>query len=225
MKCNRAWAGTLHHAAGEISLRRPVHRLRIGAMQLRPVTLHGRHVRLEPLAARHADGLVKHGADAAVWEHIALTPLRTVETAREYAATAERELATGEALTFAIVRRDTGEAAGTTTMFDFNAADRRLEIGRTWIGRECWRTAINTEAKLLLLAHAFETLGLLRVQLKTDIRNTRSQAAIERLGAQKEGVLRAHMRRRDGSQRDTVMYSIIADEWPAVKARLEGFLP
>lgn len=193
-------------------------------MNLSPFTLRGRHVRLEPLAREHIGGLVKHAADEAVWAHLAMTPLDTRAAAEEFVALTQRELATGTSLTFAVVRGDTGEAAGTTTMFDFSATDRRLEIGRTWIGRECWRTAINTEAKRLLLTHAFEAMGLLRVQLKTDIRNLRSQAAIERLGAVKEGVLRAHMRRRDGSQRDTVMYSITAPEWPAVKARLDGFL-
>lgn len=193
-------------------------------MQLKPVILRGRHVRLEPLAPEHADGLVKHAADDAVWEHLALEPLRTRALALDYIALAQRELAAGSALTFAVVRLDTGEAAGTTTYFDVSATDRRLEIGRTWIGRERWRTAINTEAKRLLLGHAFEVMGCLRVQLKTDHRNVRSQTAIARLGAVREGVLRAHMRRRDGTQRDTVMFSIVADEWPAVKARLEEFL-
>jgi RimJ/RimL family protein N-acetyltransferase len=193
-------------------------------MQLVPVTLRGQQVRLEPLAAGHIDGLIRNAADAAVWEHIAMDPLRTPELAMAYVVATQRELAAGRALTFAVVRTDTGEAVGTTTYFDVSVADRRLEIGSTWLGRECWRTAINTESKLLLLTHAFEVLGCLRVQLKTDIRNVRSQSAIARLGATREGVLRAHMRRRDGTQRDTVMFSIIATEWPAVKTRLQGLL-
>lgn len=153
-----------------------------------------------------------------------MPPLVTEEAALRYVEHAESTLKRGEALTFAVTKAGDGEAVGTTTFFDGSSSDRRLEIGSTWLGRSVWRTAINTEAKLLLLRHAFETLGCLRVQLKTDIRNERSQAAIARLGATREGVLRAHMRRLDGTQRDTVMYSIIADEWPAVQTRLEGIL-
>lgn len=193
-------------------------------MQLRPVTLAGRHVRLEPIAEHHVTALVRHAADPEIWTHFGGAKLDTAEIlhARIEAQQGERERR--QAVTFAIVPLATGEATGTTTYFDVSAPDRRLEIGSTWLGPSVWRTAVNTECKLLLLGHAFEALGCLRVQLKTDILNLRSQAAIARLGAVREGVLRAHMRRRDGTQRDTVMYSIIAGEWPAVKARLEARL-
>ncbi len=130
----------------------------------------------------------------------------------------------GTALNFAQIDLARSKAVGMTALFDGSEADRRIEIGRTWLGVASRRTAANTEAKLLLLTHCFEALGLLRVQLKTDARNTVSQRAIERLGAVKEGVWRQHLTMRDGFQRDTVMYSIIAPEWPAVKAALEARL-
>jgi RimJ/RimL family protein N-acetyltransferase len=127
----------------------------------------------------------------------------------------------GTVLPWAIVEIASGEAVGGTTYLDIAMADKRVEIGSTWHGKFFWRTPINTECKFLLLRHAFETLGCNRVQLKTDLRNERSQAAIARLGAVREGVLRQQMVMPDGWIRDTVMFSIIAREWPAVKARLE----
>lgn len=193
-------------------------------MQLRPVTLVGRLVMLEPIAERHIADLVRHAADPEIWTHFGGAKLDTAEALRARIEAQQGERERGQALTFAVVSLLTSEAVGTTTYFDVSVPDRRLEIGSTWLGRSVWRTAINTECKLLLLGHAFETLGCLRVQLKTDILNVRSQTAIARLGAVREGVLRAHMRRRDGTQRDTVMYSIVAEEWPAVKARLETWL-
>jgi RimJ/RimL family protein N-acetyltransferase len=123
---------------------------------------------------------------------------------------------------WAIMDRRTGEAVGGTTYLDIAPADKRVEIGATWHGKAFWRTAINTECKFLLLRHAFETLGCNRVQLKTDLRNERSQAAIARLGAVREGVLRSQMVMPDGWVRDTVMFSIIKAEWPAVKEGLEA---
>lgn len=193
-------------------------------MKVSPVTLTGRHVRLEPIAEAHMASLLRHAADPEVWTHFGGPKLDTSEVlqGRIEAQKAERER--GDVLTFAVVPLATGEAVGTTAYFDVSAPDRRLEIGSTWLGRSVWRTAINTECKYLLLTHAFEMLGCLRVQLKTDIRNLRSQAAIERIGGVKEGVLRNHMRRRDGTQRDTVMYSIIAEEWPVAKAKLEALM-
>lgn len=193
-------------------------------MQLRPVTLAGRHVRLEPIAEHHVADLVRHAADPEIWTHFGGPKLDTVEALRARIEAQQGERERGQAITFAIVPLATGEATGTTTYFDVSVPDRRLEIGSTWLGRSVWRTAVNTECKRLLLGHAFEVLDCLRVQLKTDILNARSQTAIARLGAVREGVLRAHMRRRDGTQRDTVMYSIIAGEWPTVKARLEAML-
>ncbi|HEY1111172.1 MAG TPA: GNAT family protein [Opitutaceae bacterium] len=193
-------------------------------MQLRPVTLAGRHVRLEPIAEQHVVDLVRHAADPEIWIHFGGPKLDTAEVLRARIEAQQGERERGQALTFAVVSLSTSEAVGTTTYFDVSVPDRRLEIGSTWLGRSVWRTAVNTECKRLLLGHAFESLDCLRVQLKTDILNIRSQTAIARLGAVREGVLRAHMRRRDGTQRDTVMYSIIAEEWPAVKARLEAWL-
>jgi N-acetyltransferase len=191
---------------------------------LAPVTLSGRRVRLEPLAERHAASLGRQGADPDVWTHMSFARLDSEAALQAWGPVAERELARGEGLTLAVVELASGEAVGTTSLYDFSAKDRRLEIGRTWLGKKFWRTAVNTECKRLLLGHAFETMGLLRVQLKTDGLNVRSQAAIARLGAVREGVLRAHMRRLDGTQRDTVMFSIIASEWPAVRARLDTWL-
>lgn len=125
---------------------------------------------------------------------------------------------------FAVIHRASGQAVGWTTYLDVDVANERLEIGWTWYGRAHWRSAVNTESKLLLLTHAFEELGMGRVQLKTDHLNERSQAAIARLGARREGVLRRHRRRHDGSWRDTVYFSLLADEWPEAKARLDARL-
>jgi len=180
-----------------------------------PVTLTGAHVVLEPAADRHVVDLLAAGQDDLVW---AWLPWSRPKTEADVAAmlTGERELA----LPFAQVDAASGRAIGITTYRDIDARHRTLEIGGTWLGRPWWRTAINTEAKLLFLGHAFEALGANRVAIKTDIRNERSQAAIARLGAMREGVLRHQYVRRDGSLRDTVMYSIVPDEWPQVRATL-----
>ncbi|MFI1255164.1 GNAT family N-acetyltransferase [Streptomyces netropsis] len=189
-----------------------------------PVTLTGRHVRLVPLTMEHLDELfAAGGGDEEVWRWQGPTP----HTREEFAAklgglleAADR----GEYVPFAVIHRATGQAVGWTTFMDVDTDDERLEIGWTWYGRAFWRTAVNSEAKLLLLTHAFEELGMGRVQLKTDHMNHRSQAAIARLGAQREGVLRHHRRRPDGTWRDTVYFSVLAEEWPAVKARLSALL-
>jgi RimJ/RimL family protein N-acetyltransferase len=193
-------------------------------MVIEPVTLAGQWVRLEPLTESHAEDLFAVGQALEVWAYLWRGPLTSVEDAREWIQGALREAADGSQLPFAIVNLATGRAVGSTRYLDIARADRRLEIGWTWLGQEFWRTPLNTECKYLLLRHAFETLGCLRVQLKTDSRNTRSQQAIERLGAVKEGVLRKHMilRLKENYQRDTVMYSILDAEWPAVKAQLEA---
>ncbi|ANZ14251.1 acetyltransferase [Streptomyces noursei ATCC 11455] len=125
---------------------------------------------------------------------------------------------------FVVIHRATDKAIGWTTYMDIDVDDERLEIGWTWYGRAYWRTAVNTESKLLLLTHAFEDLGMGRVQLKTDHLNHRSQAAIERIGGRREGVLRRHYRRPDGTWRDTVYFSILADEWPEAKRNLAARL-
>jgi len=193
-------------------------------MKLSPITLTGRHVRLEPLAESHRASMERLGAEPEVWRWTGFLHADPLESVRQWCTTLGAMLAQGEAVPFAIVEIATGNAVGGTVLFDYSEANQRLEIGYTWLAKPVWRTAVNTEAKFLLLRHAFETLGCGRVQLKTDGRNVRSQTAIARLGAVREGVLRSHMIMPDGYVRDSVMFSIVASEWPAVKARLEGWL-
>ena len=193
-------------------------------MILSPVTLTGRYARLEPLGERHLASLLRHGADAQIWRWMPTLRDDPRESVQVWFERATAGTARGEVIAWAIVEVASGEAVGGTTYLDLALADKRVEIGSTWHARAVWRTAINTECKYLLLRHAFETLGCNRVQLKTDLRNERSQAAIARLGAVREGVLRAQMVMPDGWVRDTVMFSIVAAEWPAAKARLEGWL-
>ncbi|WP_370417501.1 GNAT family N-acetyltransferase [Streptomyces sp. QH1-20] len=189
-----------------------------------PVTLTGRHVRLVPLTMEHLGELfAAGGGDEEVWRWQGPTP----HTRDEFAAKLRGLLEAaeqGEYVPFAVIHRATGRAVGWTTFMDVDTDHERLEIGWTWYGRAFWRTAVNSETKLLLLTHAFEELGMGRVQLKTDHMNHRSQAAIARLGAQREGVLRHHRRRPDGTWRDTVYFSILTEEWPAIKARLSASL-
>jgi RimJ/RimL family protein N-acetyltransferase len=184
-----------------------------------PVTLAGAHVILEPAADRHVADLLAAGHDDAVWEHLPYARPRSEDDVAAMLASERRV-----AVPFAQVEASTGRAVGITTYRDVDERHRTLEIGGTWLGRPWWRTALNTEAKLLFLGHAFDTLRANRVAIKTDIRNERSQAAIERLGAVREGVVRNQYVRRDGTLRDTVLYSLIPEEWPAVQARLEARL-
>jgi RimJ/RimL family protein N-acetyltransferase len=142
------------------------------------------------------------------------------ESVRQWCGAVSAMQARGEAVAFVIIEMATGEAVGGTVLFDYSEVHKRVEVGFTWLATRVWRTAVNTECKFLLLRHAFETLGMNRVQLKTDARNVRSQAAITRIGAVREGVWRSHMVLPDGRVRDTVMFSIVAAEWPAVKAGL-----
>jgi RimJ/RimL family protein N-acetyltransferase len=187
-----------------------------------PVTLEGVAVRLEPLKPEHAPAL--HAlCEEAVFEW-SPDALRTLQDVEAYVSRALGDAAKGTALPFVIVERETGTPVGTTRYFDIHREFRTLEVGYTWLGRRVWRTRVNTECKYLLLRHAFETLGAIRVQIKTDRRNARSRAAIERLGATFEGILRNHMLIRGGFVRDTAYYSVLDTEWPEVKARLEGFL-
>lgn len=185
-------------------------------VEVRPVVLIGTHARLEPLAPSHATQLFEAGAVDEVWRHLVWPPFRTVADADAYI----RSATDGTQLAFATVDSVTGRVVGSTRYLDIRPEHRGLEIGWTWLTPAAQRTAINTECKWLLLRHAFETIGCERVQLKTDHLNERSQRAIERIGAVREGVLRRHMQRRNGTWRDTVMYSIIAPEWTAVRARL-----
>jgi len=192
-------------------------------MDAKAVTLTGRHVRLEPLADRHAADLAEAGRDAEIWRYMPRRPLASVEDARDFIRAALEMAKDGSAVPFAIAELG-GRAIGSTRYFDIRREHRGLEIGWTWLGSAWQRTAANTECKLLLLQHAFEELGALRVQLKTDARNVQSQRAIERIGGVREGVLRAHMVMPDGFVRDTVMYSITVGEWPEAKRRLGEYL-
>nr|MDT0657062.1 bifunctional pyridoxamine 5'-phosphate oxidase family protein/GNAT family N-acetyltransferase [Micromonospora sp. DSM 115978] len=187
-------------------------------------TLAGAHVRLEPLAPAHARPLAAALADPAVWRY-ATTPQPTDDTAMAgHVADLLRAQWLGERLTW--VQRDarTDEIAGLTAFLRPEEATRSVEIGSTLLGRRWWRTGVNTEAKLLLLGHAFDTLGAVRVSWQTDIRNERSQRAIARLGAVREGVLRANRRRADGTWRDSVLYSLIARQWPEAQLTLRNRL-
>lgn len=182
------------------------------------VTLSGRHVRLEPIEERHRDDLLAAAAEDPETFRYTLSQLWQGASAWPgYLADALRP----EFVTWATVGVASGRAIGSTRFGDISPGDGRLEIGWTWIAPSQQRTAANTEAKLLQLTYAFEELGATRVALKTDARNGRSQRAIERIGGVREGVLRRHMRLPDGFLRDTVYYSILADEWPAAKARLQ----
>jgi len=192
-------------------------------MTVVPVTLEGRHVRLEPLAKAHVAGLAEVGLDEELWRWIP-TQVRTAEEMAAYIETALEEQARGVSLPFAIVEKATGRAMGSTRYGNIDRAHHRVEIGWTWVAREWQRTAVNTEAKYLLLRHAFETLGCIRVELKTDSLNEKSRAAILRIGAQHEGIFRNHMITTNGRIRHSAYYSIIDSEWPAVKARLESRL-
>jgi RimJ/RimL family protein N-acetyltransferase len=193
-------------------------------MKVEPVVLTGKHVRLEPLSAAHTPGLAVVGADPSIWQFMPYgdmsAPGKMEEWVREILS--RREAGTDQP--FTVIHLDSGQVAGATRYMDIRPAHRNLEIGGTWYGAVFRRTPVNTEAKYLLLRHAFETLGAIRVQLKTDARNERSQAAIERIGAKREGVLRNHLILPDGSFRSSVYFSILESEWPTVKARLEGFL-
>ncbi len=184
---------------------------------LSPVTLAGRTVRLEPLTPTCAEALWAVAQDQELWRWNP-APVRSRGDLDLYLQTAFDAQAAGTALPFVLVAG--GEVAGSTRFANADVPNRRVEIGWTWVGARWQRTGVNTEAKLLLLQHAFETLGARRVELKTDTLNTTSRAAIARLGAVEEGTLRQHVVRSDGTSRDTVYFSIVADEWPAVEARL-----
>jgi RimJ/RimL family protein N-acetyltransferase len=182
--------------------------------------LEDRTVRLEPLEERHAEDLYEAGREPSIWTYMPRGPLRSVEESREMIRSVLRSSRDGSAWPFATVEISSGRAIGSTRYFDIRPEHRGLEIGWTWLGVAHQRTSANTECKRLLLEHAFDVLDALRVQLKTDARNLRSQRAIERIGAVREGVLRAHMVMPDGFVRDSVMYSMTREDWPEVKRRL-----
>ena len=188
-----------------------------------PFTLEGTHVRLEPLSESHHDGLCEVGLDPELWKLIPSQILDRDQMMRVIRAQlAEREK--GLSLPFATVDRALQKVVGSTRFMNIDLANKRLEIGSTWIAKPWQRTGINTEAKYLMMRHAFETLDCNRVEWKTDSLNTRSRNAILRLGAKQEGIFRQHMVTWSGRLRDTVYFSVIAPEWPEVKAGLEAKL-
>lgn len=193
-------------------------------MNIQPVTLTCRDVRLEPLAEAHASDLATVGLDPEIWRFMLYGNVDNEEKMLAFVRDLLARQARGTDLPFAVVLQETGKAIGCTRYLDIRPHDRGLEIGGTWYGPTYQRTAVNTECKYLLLRHAFEVLGCIRVQFKTDLRNQRSQRAIERIGAVQEGILRNHMITPDGTIRNSVYYSIINSEWPEVKTRLEAWL-
>lgn len=186
-----------------------------------PTRLTGGFVRLEPLSEAHVQGLAAIGIDQDIWRLMPYGDIREqgdlLRWVRGLLALADQ----GTDIPFAVIHLASGRVAGATRYMELRPAHRGVEIGGTWYGADFRRTAVNTECKYLLLRHAFEVMGCIRVQFKTDLRNERSQRAIERVGAVKEGILRNHMILPDGTYRHSVYYSVLDSEWPAVKVRLE----
>jgi len=190
-------------------------------MTFEPVVLEGKHVRLEPLGEQHKEGVCRAISDGELW-NIFVTIVPHPDGIDQFLANAKNAQERGEGLTFAtIAKGDNDLVAGSTRFMNANLANKRVEIGFTFLGKTWQRSPINTEAKLLMLTHAFETLGLNRVEFMTDYLNTASRRAILRLGAKEEGVLRNHVVMPNGRVRDSVVFSIIKNEWPGVKQNLE----
>ena len=189
-------------------------------MAIEPVSLRGAGVRLEPMTAGHIDALALVGLDPEIWRW-GIAPLATRDDMRQYVEQALEERQRGVSLPFVIIAQPSNEVIGSTRYGNVDLANRRLEIGWTWLTPAYQRTGINTEAKLLLLGHAFEALNCIAVEFRTHWMNQQSRAAIARLGAKQDGVLRNHQRMADGTLRDTVVFSIIESEWPTVKRHLQ----
>lgn len=187
------------------------------------IQLLGEHVLLVPLNDSHLEGLYLAGQFQEIWTYTS-AEIRSIEDMKQYIKQALNEKINGTQNPFVIIEKKTNQIIGSTRFLDIDCQHKRLEIGFTWLTPTKWRTPINTECKYLLLKFAFEQLSVNRVQIKTDHENKRSQAAIERLGAKKEGILRNHMIRPNGTIRNTIIYSIIDSEWSDVKLRLEGLL-
>jgi N-acetyltransferase len=190
-------------------------------VNLTPITLEGSHVRLEPLKESHHDALCAVGLDPDLWTLIPtriLDPDQMMRVIRTQLSDQEK----GTSIPFATVDRASGKVVGATRFMNIDVPNKRVEIGSTWIAKPWQRTAINTEAKYLMMSHAFETLGCNRVEWKTDMLNTQSRNAILRLGAKQEGIFRQHIVTWSGRLRDTVYFSVIAPEWPEIKANLEA---
>jgi RimJ/RimL family protein N-acetyltransferase len=191
-------------------------------MKIVPIILEGNHVRLEPLTLDHAPDLYEAGNDDEVWQFLSIPRPDSLVEMQAFIQGALGQQLAGLRVPFAIIDKASGKAIGSTSYLDIQPQNKGVEIGWTWLGKAYWRSSINTECKYLLLCHAFDGQGAIRVQLKTDSRNWRSQNAIERLGAKKEGVLRKHVIYPSGFIRDSVYFSIIDTEWPWVKERLKA---
>lgn len=187
-------------------------------MEITAPALSGRRVRLEPLAEEHREGLRAAADNDRIWEHLAL--LGRGDGFDQFFATALAQRDAKRRVPFAVRLLATGELVGSTSYLDPVPEHKRVEIGWTWYRPDVWATAVNPECKLLLMSHAFDVLGLNRVSFLTDVRNERSQAAIAKLGAQREGVMRSHAITRNGRVRDSVLFAITAGDWPQVKERL-----
>lgn len=193
-------------------------------MEIKPIVLIGRHVRLEPLSEAHIPGLAEIGIGQNFWRFMLYGDMHTEADMRNWVQDIINRGQRGTDLPFAVIHLASGRVAGATRYLNILPQDRGLEVGGTWYGAEFQRSAVNTECKYLLLTHAFETLSAIRLQLKTDSRNERSQRAIERIGAKWEGVLRNHMILPDGHIRHSVFYSILNSEWLEVKRNLQIML-
>ena len=189
-----------------------------------PISLDGEHIRLVPLLRSHAESLASAGRDPEIWQFMRVGNCGTPEAMGRMIDLLLERQAAGVDLPFTVVLRPDDRPVGMTRYLDIDRPNRNVEVGGTWYSRDLWRTAVNSESKLLMLGHAFEAEGCERVQLKTDLRNLRSQRAIERLGAVREGVLRQHIVLPEGKLRDSVVYSVLRPEWPAVRARLKSAL-
>lgn len=192
-------------------------------MDIRPVVLDGVYVRLEPLAVDHLPALIAVGLEPELWRWTTQL-VRTPQEMEDYVRGALAEQAAGRALPFATVEKASATVVGSTRFGAIDPANRRVEIGWTWLAPRWQRTALNTEAKYLMMRHAFERWDCVRVEFKTDVLNTKSRQALLRIGAKEEGVLRSHLITATGRIRDTVYFSITAPEWPGVRAALEAKL-
>lgn len=193
-------------------------------MDVKPVVLQGNYVRLEPMTEAHVPALAEIGVGQNFWHFMVYGDMKTEDDMRNWVRDILSRAEKGSDLPFVAIELKSGRVAGATRYLNIMPNDRGLEIGGTWYGPEFQRTVVNTECKYLLLQHAFESLGAIRVQLKTDSRNERSQRAIERIGGVREGVLRNHMILAGGYFRHSVFYSILDTEWPSVKAGLEEMM-
>jgi len=197
----------------------PRYPIRRTILDIQPITLEGRHVRLEPLTLAHEAALIEAAADGELW-NTTVTIIPGPEGMRSYIEAALKGQALGLELPFVIVSRSSNQVAGSTRFYEISRPDRKAAIGYTWLRKSAQRTPLNTEAKLLLLSHAFEEWNCVRVELITDVLNQQSRTAILRLGAKEEGIHRKHLILPSGRIRDSVFFSIIDDEWPEVKQRL-----